>query len=132
MSNHEPGSQPVTIFLGNVPVSTLNPLPTTGGGGGGGGVVTQGAGSGIPTGAWTTRLSNGTAFYNALTDAELRATPVAVSASALPLPTGAATEMTLAAASASLTSIDGKLASPMPVTGPLTGRYTPGLGGRRG
>lgn len=33
MSNHEPGSQPVTIFLGNVPVSTLNPLPTTGGGG---------------------------------------------------------------------------------------------------
>lgn len=56
----------------------------------------------------------------ALTDAELRATPVAVSASALPLPTGAATETTLAAASASLTSIDGKLASPMPVTGPLT------------
>lgn len=45
MSNHEPGSQPVTIFLGNVPVSTLNPLPTTGGGGGGGGIVTQGAGS---------------------------------------------------------------------------------------
>ena len=44
MSNHEPGSQPVTIFLGNVPVSTLNPLPTTGGGGGGGGVVTQGLG----------------------------------------------------------------------------------------
>lgn len=94
MANHEPGAQPVTLLLGNVPVSTLNPLPTTGGGGGGG-VVTQGAGSGIPTGAWTTRLSNGTAFYNALTDAELRASAVAVSAAALPLPTGAATEATL-------------------------------------
>lgn len=120
MSTHEPGPQTVTISLNGVPVSTLNPLPTTGGGGGGGGMVTQGAGSGLPTGAWTTRLSNGTAFYNALTDTELRASPVAVSASSLPLPTGAATEVTLAAASASLTSIDGKLASPMPVTGPLT------------
>jgi len=121
MSNHEPGSQPVTILLGNVPVSTLNPLPTTGGGGGGGGTVTQGAGSGLPTGAWTTRLSNGTAFYNALTDAELRATPVAVSgpltdaqlrasavavsAAALPLPTGAATEATLLNVDANLTDI---------------------------
>lgn len=105
MSNHEPGSQPVTLLLGNVPVSTLNPLPTTGGGGGGGGVVTQGAGSGIPTGAWTTRLSNGTAFYNALTDAELRASAVAVSAAALPLPTGAATEATLLNVDANLTDI---------------------------
>lgn len=82
MSNHEPGSQPVTLLLGNVPVSTLNSLPTTGGGGGGGGVVTQGAGSGIPTGAWTTRLSNGTAFYNALTgtlQAEARRARISVS-----------------------------------------------------
>lgn len=75
MSTHEPGAQAVTILLNNVPVSTLNPLPTTGGGGGGGGMVTQGAGSGLPTGAWTTRLSNGAAFYNALTDTELRASP---------------------------------------------------------
>lgn len=86
---------------------------TGSGGGGGGGAVTQGAGSGVPGGGWTTRLSNGTGFYNALTDAELRAAPVAISATSLPLPSGAATEATLA-------SIDGKLTSPLSVTGPLT------------
>lgn len=64
---------------------------TGSGGGGGGGAVTQGAGSGVPGGGWTVQLSTGSAFYNALTDAELRAAPVAISATSLPLPSGAAT-----------------------------------------
>lgn len=95
-------------------IDSLNPLPTTGGGGGG--AVTQGAGSGVPTSPWTTRISNGTAFIDPLTDAQLRASAVPVSLASLPLPTNAATETTLAAAAASLTSIDGKLATPMPVS----------------
>lgn len=51
-----------------------------------------------------------------LTDTQLRASAVPVSAASLPLPTGAATEVTLAAAAASLSSLDGKLANPMPVS----------------
>lgn len=43
-----------------------------------------------------------------------------VSAAALPLPSGAATAANQATANASLASIDGKLANPLPVTGPLT------------
>lgn len=69
----------------------LGQQDVTGSGSGGGGTVTQGAGSGVPGGGWTAQLSTGTAFYSALTDAELRAVPVAVSAATLPLPTGAAT-----------------------------------------
>ena len=55
-----------------------------------------------------------------LTDAELRAAPVPVSATSLPLPTGAATAANQTTANASLASIDGKLTSPLAVTGPLT------------
>lgn len=55
-----------------------------------------------------------------LTDAELRASPVPVSAASLPLPTGAATAANQSTANASLASIDGKLTSPLAVTGPLT------------
>lgn len=43
-----------------------------------------------------------------------------ISAAALPLPSGAATSALQTAGNASLASIDSKLASPMPVTGPLT------------
>lgn len=46
-----------------------------------------------------------------LTDTQLRASPVPVSASALPLPTGAATEVTLAAMSAKLPATLGQKAS---------------------
>lgn len=96
MSGREPGIQPVALYVNGEVVSTLNPLPATGGGGGGGGgIVDQGVGSGLPTGAWTVRISNGSGFLAPLTDTELRATPVPVSASSLPLPTGAATEATL-------------------------------------
>lgn len=59
-------------------IDALNPLPTSGGGGGGG-AVTQGAGSGVPTSPWSVRISNGTAFLDPLTDAQLRASPVPVS-----------------------------------------------------
>jgi len=86
-------------------IDTLNPLATTGGGGGGGGIVTQGAGSGSPTSPWTTRLSNGTAFVDPLTDAQLRASPVPVSLASLPLPTDAATETALLNVDANLTDI---------------------------
>lgn len=74
-------------------IDALNPLPTAGGGGGG--AVTQGAGSGVSTSPWSVRISNGTAFLDPLTDAQLRASAVPVSLASLPLPTGAATETTL-------------------------------------
>jgi hypothetical protein len=47
--------------------------------GGGGGTVIQGAGFGAATGYWNARLSDGTNFYNALTDTQLRASAVPVS-----------------------------------------------------
>lgn len=46
---------------------------------GGGGAVDQGAGAGAATNFWNFRLTDGTNFYNALTDTQLRATPVPVS-----------------------------------------------------
>ena len=46
-------------------IDSLNPLPTTGGGGGGG-VVTQGAGSGVPTSPWSVRITNGLRYQQAL------------------------------------------------------------------
>lgn len=55
-----------------------------------------------------------------LTDTQLRASPVPVSASSLPLPTGASTSALQTAGNASLVSIDSKLTSPLAVTGPLT------------
>ena len=55
-----------------------------------------------------------------LTDTQLRASPVDVTASSLPLPTGAATSANQTTANASLASIDSKLTSPLAVTGSLT------------
>jgi hypothetical protein len=55
-----------------------------------------------------------------LTDTQLRASPVDVSAASLPLPSGAATAANQATEIASLASIDTKLTSPLAVTGPLT------------
>lgn len=37
-----PDITPVVLILDGVPVSSINPLPTSGGGGGGGGIVEQG------------------------------------------------------------------------------------------
>lgn len=65
---------------------------------------------------FATRLSDGSAFYKATTPTDTQP----VSAASLPLPTGAATAANQATANASLASIDGKLANPLPVTGPLT------------
>lgn len=53
--------QPVLIFADGTPVSSLNPLPTTGGGGGGG-TVDQGAANGDATKGWSARLTDGAAF----------------------------------------------------------------------
>lgn len=53
--------QPVLIFADGSPVSSLNPLPTTGGGGGGG-TVDQGAANGDATKGWSARLTDGAAF----------------------------------------------------------------------
>lgn len=55
-----------------------------------------------------------------LTDAQLRASAVPISAASLPLPTGAATSANQATEIASLASIDSKLSSPIAVSGPLT------------
>lgn len=55
-----------------------------------------------------------------LTDAELRASAVPISAAALPLPTGAATSANQSTANASLSSIDAKLSGTLAVSGPLT------------
>jgi hypothetical protein len=55
-----------------------------------------------------------------LTDAELRASAVPVSALSLPLPAGAATAANQATEIASLASIDAKLTAPLSVTGPIT------------
>ena len=53
------------------------------GGGGGGGTVDQGNSNSSAAEGWSVRLSNGSAFYNALTDTQLRASAVPVSAAAL-------------------------------------------------
>lgn len=55
-----------------------------------------------------------------LTDTQLRASAVPVSAASLPLPTGAATSALQVTGNASLASIDSKLTAPLSVTGPLT------------
>lgn len=51
---------------------------------GGGGTVTQGAGFGVATGFWNVRLTDGTNFYNSLTDTQLRASAVPVTTTLLP------------------------------------------------
>lgn len=60
--------------------------------------------SALPAGAATSANQQ----TDALTDTELRASPVPVSASSLPLPSGAATEATLASAKTAAESIDTK------------------------
>ncbi len=67
-----------------------------------------------------TKLTNPLPVSGPLTDTQLRASPVPVSAASLPLPTGAATAANQATEIASLASIDTKLTSPLAVTGPLT------------
>lgn len=59
------------------------------------------------------KLTSPLAVTGPLTDVQLRASAVPISAASLPLPTGAATEATLL-------SIDSKLTSPLSVIGPLT------------
>lgn len=66
------------------------------------------------------KLTAPLAVTGPLTDTELRASAVPVSAASLPLPTGAATAANQATANASLSSIDSKLTAPLSVTGPLT------------
>lgn len=61
------------------------------------------------------KLTNPIPVTGPLTDSQLRATPVPVSATALPLPTGAAKESKQDVGNASLASIDSKLSTPMPV-----------------
>lgn len=65
-------------------------------------VAADGAGTVAISAATAPAGGSGGASSGGLTDDELRASPVPVSATALPLPTGAATESTLAAASAKL------------------------------
>lgn len=79
---------------------------------------TGGTGSG--TEVEVTNFPATQAVTGPLTDAELRASPVPVSAASLPLPTGAATEAKQDTGNSSLASIDAKLANPLPVSGPLT------------
>lgn len=94
-------------------IDALNPLPTSGGGGGGG-AVTQGAGSGVPTSPWSVRISNGAAFLDPLTDAQLRASAVPVSVT-FALPTVARRtyftldELTLKQIATASTTIKGRI-----------------------
>lgn len=60
-----------------------------------------------PTLAALEAISADTGLAQPLTDAQLRSAPVPVSAAALPLPTGAATEATLAAVQALLATLNG-------------------------
>ena len=66
------------------------------------------------------KLTAPLAVTGPLTDIQLRASAVPVSAAALPLPTGAATSANQTTSNASLASIDSKLTAPFAVTGPLT------------
>lgn len=55
-----------------------------------------------------------------LTDAQLRAAPVAISATTLPLPSGASTAANQVLSNASLSSIDAKLTAPLSISGAVT------------
>lgn len=67
-----------------------------------------------------TKLTAPLSVTGPLTDAQLRATAVPVSAASLPLPAGAATSANQSTMISSLSSIDTKLTAPLSVTGPLT------------
>ena len=109
--------QPVLIFADGTPVSSLNPLPTTGGGGGGG-TVDQGAANGDAAKGWSARLTDGAAF---IVPAKTGQFPTALGATiaADSVSVGIATDQlsTLATAAkqdtgnASLASIDTKLSA---------------------
>ena len=74
----------------------------------GGAAISTGAGA---SGAGTQRVILASDSPTGLTDAQLRATAVPVSAASLPLPTGAATSANQTTGNGSLSSIDGKLNS---------------------
>lgn len=86
--------------------------------------------SGLKTGLDVNVISgsitpSGTQDVNIVSSVELEikndsGNPVPISASSLPLPTGASTAANQTTANASLSSIDSKLTSPITVTGPLT------------
>ena len=117
-----PDTQQVLIVADGLPVSSLNPLPTTGGGGGGG-TVTQGAGNGDATKGWSARLTDGSAFIVPAKTGQLPSALGATTAAGS-LGVGLATDQlsTLATASkqdmgnSSLASIDSKLTNPLPVS----------------
>lgn len=113
--------QPVLIFADGTPVSSLNPLPTTGGGGGGG-TVDQGAANGDAAKGWSARLTDGAAFIVPAKTGQLPAALGATNAAGS-VSVGIAIDQlsTLATAAkqdtgnASLASIDAKLTNPLPV-----------------
>lgn len=71
---------------------------------------------GLKTGLDINLINSSIAVTGPLTDAELRAFPVDVSLSSIPLASGAATSANQVIANASLASIDSKLTSPLAVT----------------
>lgn len=87
-----PDITPVVLILDGVPVSSINPLPTSGGGGGGGGIVEQGKQGSIASPWFVQPTADGATV-------------------SLPLPTGAATDAKQDTGNASLASIDGKVAT---------------------
>ena len=109
--------QPVLIFADGSPVSSLNPLPTTGGGGGGG-TVDQGAANGDATKGWSARLTDGAAFIVPAKTGQLPAALGATTAAGS-VSVGIATDQLSTLASAtkqdtgntSLSSIDSKVAT---------------------
>ena len=87
-----PDITPVVVILDGQPVSSINPLPTSGGGGGGGGIVEQGKQGSIASPWFVQPTADGATV-------------------SLPLPTGAATDAKQDTGNASLASIDGKVAT---------------------
>lgn len=101
------------IALSGTNVSAANPVPVSPGTGAIFNVSVQGDPSTETTLLQvSTRVNNVNSSVQALlTDTQLRAAPVPVSAVSLPLPSGASTGALQASGNASLTSIDGKVAT---------------------
>lgn len=155
MSTHTPGAENVVILVGGTPVSNVNPLPTSGGGGtadqgkagtsgeswyirDGSGLLSTAAKQDTANGSLAaisaaqtdgtqkTQVTNTVAVSGPLTDGQLRATAVPISATSLPLPAGAATA-SLQGAGLPAALVSGKLdvnlgmsSITLPVSGPLT------------
>ncbi len=81
-----PDITPVVVILDGQPVSSINPLPTSGGGGGGGGIVEQGKQGSIASPWFVQPTADGATV-------------------SLPLPTGAATAAKQDTGNASLATI---------------------------